>query len=594
MPSELKSLWAPAPSTKLSQPCKLSTNRNGDRIAYATNKAIILRNISNPEESYQYNEHTAPTSVAKFSPSGFYVASGDVHGNVRVWDCVGEDKILKNNVAAISGRINDIDWDGDSQRIIAVGEGKERYGHAFTADSGNSVGEIFGHSAIVNSVAMRKQRPLRAATASDDSSVNFFHGVPYRYNTSIRCHDKYVYDVRYAPNDEKFASVGADGKVFLLDGKTGEKILEFNAHKGTIFSLSWSPDSKKLVTSSADRSVKVWNADDGSLIREWSSMKEQQVGNVWASEDLIISVDVKGVLIYLNPTKDDPERFVYGHQRSITSSFLCPDSKSLYTASYDGVALVWDIKTQNGSSVQGVSHSNQVMDMTRLGDKVISVGMDDTLRTVDIKANAFISESVYTTGYQPVGVCAVGDCIVLATVSDIQVLRDLKCVSTAKTIYQPSCMAAHPSKQEFAVGGEDSCVYVHSFEKDELCEIAQLKNHTSPVTSMVYSHDGKYLACGDASGKVVLYDAETRQVITSRWAFHTGRILGMSWNSNSTHLATASLDTNVHVYSVERPMKYVAVKNAHALGATQVHWLSEDEILSTGSDAAIKTWKLSF
>lgn len=61
---------------------------------------------------------------------------------MRVWDAVGADMNLKTETKVISGRINDIAWDGESQRIIAVGDGKERYGHAFTFDSGNTVGEV--------------------------------------------------------------------------------------------------------------------------------------------------------------------------------------------------------------------------------------------------------------------------------------------------------------------------------------------------------------------------------------------------------------------------------------------------------------------
>jgi len=68
--------------------------------------------------------------------------SVDVTGSVRVWDAVGADMNLKSETKVISGRINDIAWDGESQRIIAVGDGKERYGHAFTFDSGNTVGEV--------------------------------------------------------------------------------------------------------------------------------------------------------------------------------------------------------------------------------------------------------------------------------------------------------------------------------------------------------------------------------------------------------------------------------------------------------------------
>jgi len=95
-------------------------------------------------------------------------------------------------------------------------------------DSGSSVGEISGHSKPINAVAMRAQRPFRAVTASDDSTLAFFHGVPYKvsrqnfregslesecslwsspstslppqYQKSINTHTKFVQDVSYAPS----------------------------------------------------------------------------------------------------------------------------------------------------------------------------------------------------------------------------------------------------------------------------------------------------------------------------------------------------------------------------------------------------------
>ncbi len=87
-----------------------------------------MRLIDRPADCKQYTGHTAATTVARFSPSGFYIASGDVSGMVRVWDAV-EAVNTKGEYGIISGRINDIAWDGDSQRIIAVGDGKERFGH---------------------------------------------------------------------------------------------------------------------------------------------------------------------------------------------------------------------------------------------------------------------------------------------------------------------------------------------------------------------------------------------------------------------------------------------------------------------------------
>jgi WD40 repeat protein len=51
-------------------------------------KSIFLRSIDNPSLSKQYTSHTSGTTVARFSPSGYYVASGDVSGSVMVWDAV--------------------------------------------------------------------------------------------------------------------------------------------------------------------------------------------------------------------------------------------------------------------------------------------------------------------------------------------------------------------------------------------------------------------------------------------------------------------------------------------------------------------------
>jgi hypothetical protein len=50
----------------------------------------------------------------------------DVQGNVRIWDATQPEQILKTETRALSGRINDLAWDFESKRLIAVGEGKDR------------------------------------------------------------------------------------------------------------------------------------------------------------------------------------------------------------------------------------------------------------------------------------------------------------------------------------------------------------------------------------------------------------------------------------------------------------------------------------
>lgn len=51
----------------------------------------------------------------------------------------------------------------------------------FTFDSGNSVGEITGHSKSINSVAVRQGRPMKIATGSEDFTAVFHEGPPFKF-----------------------------------------------------------------------------------------------------------------------------------------------------------------------------------------------------------------------------------------------------------------------------------------------------------------------------------------------------------------------------------------------------------------------------
>ena len=51
----------------------------------------------------------------------------DASGKIRIWDTVNKEHILKNEFQPIGGPIKDIAWSADNQRMVAVGEGRERF-----------------------------------------------------------------------------------------------------------------------------------------------------------------------------------------------------------------------------------------------------------------------------------------------------------------------------------------------------------------------------------------------------------------------------------------------------------------------------------
>ena len=46
-----------------------------NKIIYPSNKYIVIRNLDDPSDTFVYRGHGFPTTVAKFSSNGFWVAS---------------------------------------------------------------------------------------------------------------------------------------------------------------------------------------------------------------------------------------------------------------------------------------------------------------------------------------------------------------------------------------------------------------------------------------------------------------------------------------------------------------------------------------
>ncbi|KAI0143950.1 WD40 repeat-like protein [Hypoxylon sp. NC0597] len=603
----IEKILAASSATARGQPTQLSTDPKGERIAYASGKSIFVRSIDNPSDSKQYTGHTAQTTVARFSPSGFYIASGDVSGSVRVWDSI-EAVNTKGEYHIISGRINDIAWDGDSQRIIAVGDGRERFGHAITADSGNSVGEVSGHSKVINAVAIRPLRPLRAATVSDDMAMCFLHGAPFKFNSkSTGLHKGFVLGTAFSPDGNTLVTVGADKRIQLYDGKTGEptKSIGEGEHTGSIFSVSWSKDSKKFVTASADQTVKLWDVETGKATQTWRfggeggvSVPDQQVGVVWPhgrSDGLIISLSLGGDLNYLIEGNPNPIKVVQGHNKSITALGVGSDDKgqTLWTGSFDGRVCNWDITSGVGTVVDGQSHTNQVTEFASSTGRAYSVGWDDTLRVVDESANTFAGETQKLSA-QPKGVASADGRVYVATIDGVEIyIKDQLAGKLDIPDSQPTSIAAQGPL--VAVGLSNNAVRLYKVDSgNKLTQSHEAKNSTAQISALAFSKDGSLLAAGNTAGKIYAYKTGGLEVATDRWSAHTGRVTSIAWNEAGTHAVSGALDTNVFVWSLAKPGSRVKALNAHKDGVNGVAWVDGGKkVASTGGDAAIKIWNVA-
>ena len=93
------------PRTQRGSGLVLHSSPDGARFVYCHGHSVVIREFDSPQYADVYTQHACDVGVAKYSPSGFYIASADKSGKVRIWDTVNAEHILKNEFQPISGPI---------------------------------------------------------------------------------------------------------------------------------------------------------------------------------------------------------------------------------------------------------------------------------------------------------------------------------------------------------------------------------------------------------------------------------------------------------------------------------------------------------
>jgi len=606
MSATLKHVYAPGPQVERGKPVHLGADPKGEKLLYGSVRNAVIRNLDNLIDSDVYSQHNANVTVAKYAPSGYYIASGDSTGRIRIWDTINAEHILKIELPVLSGAVIDIAWTEDSKRIIAVGEGREHFGAVFEYDTGSTRGEISGHSKTVNSCDFKPSRPYRAVTAGLDNLVNFFPGPPFKFEKSNKLHTRFANCVRYSPDGSQFASAGSDKRIYIYDGKTGDNIKVLanekeGGHTAGIYSISWNKEGTKLLSASADKTAKIFDVESGKCettfkFAEKPTTDHQQLSCIWIGNHLI-TLSLGGVLSFLDVSHPEkPLRQVHGHNQPVWALAWDRVSNHMWSGDASGKIIRWKADTaENVGALNG--HANQVRRIVLDGEHVISTAMDDTIRFAkkDEPHNVEFTTSLATEGL-PADLAAVHNTAVLVTNKAIQLFHNAALSFTnANPGFQPSACAISVDGKEVAVGSEEGVIHIYSLEGDAkgLKEVRKLEGHRGPITSIAYSPDGTKIASGGKMRLVRVWNkADGKAIITDEWTFHSAPPLRVRWSLDSKRVVSGGLDSDIYVWNMEEPSKRIRIAQAHPLGVTDVLFVNNHTIASTGYDATTRTWSL--
>lgn len=597
----LKNTIVPNPTTERGAATVLGAHPKEPKIIYCSGKCVIVRDLEDPTNGFVYRGHNDQTTVAKFSPNGYWVASGDITGKVRVWSYDNPEHTLKTQVPVLNGKILDLCWDPDSKRIVAVGDGRSVMARVFMWDTGNNIGEVVGHQKRILSVDYKPTRPYRIFTASEDFNVCFYEGPPFKFKqNNSGNHNNYVNCVRFSPDGSKAVSVGSDKLICLYDGKTGDLTDKFpSEHTGSIYSVAWSPDGTQFITSSADKTCLLWDAESKSVVKKFTFSDAPQVGDMQVSviwmKDHIISLSLNGDLNFLdleNPSI--PKQVIQSHQVNILSVAAEPEKQTFVTGSYDGVVCSWHGLI--GKKVGGNTHKARISSIAVRENQIVSTGWDDVARFANLDELEYNSSDPLNA--QPNGVSLCSKDPTLAAVSTnkgVFLLKDQQIVSqTPEFAWTPTCVAISPEGDQVAVGGqEDNKIHLFDVANNTLQESGEIAGHLGSPNCIEYSPDGKYIACGDTYREVRVWDAASRaNVVQGHWVFHTTRVASLAWAPSGKYIASGSSDESIYVWTLENVKEKIKFEFTHKGGVTGVDFLNEEELISTGNDGCVRVWEI--
>ncbi len=622
----------------------LAFSPDGQKLASASSdKSVRVWSVSGGHALNTFTDFTDHVLVVAFSPDGRYLAASGYDKYIKIYD-MNSGSVYKT-IYGHNTSVWSLQFTADGSNLLSGdADGKIKLWNTSAWSEEKSA----FHSGTVTSIQFTSDGQKFVTTSSGNTTKIW--SFPSMAELNSMSHTDKVWMASISPDDRYVATAGSDNVIRVWDLNSGSSVKTMYGHSAPVGVILFSTDGQKLVSGSDDNTVRLWTVSGvGSKSAGGYNNNNSYSGG---SKTLTVAKDGSGSYSTIASalsaaTAGDiiqvKRGTYYESAISISASNikLMGDGPEKSIIDGGGNANILDVKNASGVTISGFTFKNStgtagtiqfnqsnvtftnnvVRDNSNYGiymwgnspivsnnvfynncagqyaedeDPIAMNGASPVIKNNIFYANkggsAIDNENssfptityniIYSSGqtfkrcYGGTGNLTVDP---LLNTTDFSVRTGSPAIGRGESGLNIGIL----SKGALSVSGGSGKVDANLSKT--------LYGHSDKVRAIDYSSDGKFIASGDASGAVILWDAATGTKLRTLKG-HTSWVNGVAFSPDGSMVASGSSDHNVIVWDVSSG-RQVRVLTGHTDLIVPVRFSPNGQFVASGSfDNTVKIW----